>query len=105
MYQILFKSRWFAAAWAVATLVSIATFVSEGGGGEKVQNAAADFKAKSEELHKPDGGHSFTIDPDVDEHGFLTDEGVRKEQAALHKEDGEAEVSAAATPSEAAPDF
>src|SRR5215218_7518139 len=47
MYEFLFKSRWFAALWAIATLASIAAFVMEGGGSDKLQHAAKTAKAQA----------------------------------------------------------
>ena len=41
MYQLLFRSRWFALLWAGVTLASIGAFVSEGGGTDKLDDTAA----------------------------------------------------------------
>ncbi len=63
MMQFLFKSRWFAAIWVLMTLGSIATFVSEGGGNEKIQSAAAKIKAQNEAMAKQDTGQGFAEEP------------------------------------------
>ena len=96
MYGLIFKNRWFAAAWALIMLASIASFFSDGGGQEKLQSVAADFKAQSEELQKSDSGHSFVIDEEeLDGNGFTTDK-----QLMLEARDAETEEVPVATPSE-----
>jgi hypothetical protein len=64
MYQLLFRSRWIAAIWALATLVSVATYVSEGGGNDKIAQTAADIKAQRNRLDRQEAGHSFVIEAD-----------------------------------------
>jgi hypothetical protein len=44
MYQLLFRSRWFALLWAGVTLASIGAFVSEGGGTDKLDDTAQDVR-------------------------------------------------------------
>lgn len=48
MQQLLFRSRWFALIWAAFTLISIAIFVSKGGGAEKIDSASAQLRAQRE---------------------------------------------------------
>jgi hypothetical protein len=89
MGKFLFKNRWFAAIWVLATLVSVSTFVAEGGGTDKIEKAAADLKAQGERAQKPSAPHVFVIEGDadeVDENGFTRDEHLNKEARNLGEE-------------------
>ncbi len=62
MYQLLFRSRWFAAIWVVATLISIGTYVSKGGGSEKIDKAVSSIQARREAQQAPEPAHIINMD-------------------------------------------
>lgn len=48
MPKFIFRSRWIAIVWAMGVLFSIGTFFSDGGGQEKLTQAASDIRAKQQ---------------------------------------------------------
>lgn len=72
MMQLIFRNRWLALMWVAVSLISIGSYVSDGGGHEQVDRASAQLRAQQAEMQKDDGGHSFVIDADSD--GFTSDE-------------------------------
>lgn len=90
MMQLIFRNRWLTAMWAAVTLLGIGTYVSEGGGLEKINSASAEIRSQQAELQSDDGGHHFVIDPDDD--GFTAD-------SELVNEVGEEEEGATPAPS------
>ena len=46
MTQLLFRNRWLAAMWVVVSLITVASYVGEGGGHEQVDAASAQLKAQ-----------------------------------------------------------
>ena len=50
MGQLIFRNRWFALIWVSGMLVSLATFFGEGGGHEKLDQAAAQLRENKQGL-------------------------------------------------------
>ena len=52
MTQLLFRNRWLAAMWVVVSLITVASYVGEGGGHEQVDAASAQLKAQQAALEQ-----------------------------------------------------
>ncbi len=77
MMQLIFRNRWAALIWALCTMGSIATFVSKGGGSDRIEEASAKIKAQRAEMMAPRPGHTFYAESDgKPDDGFTPDEDV-----------------------------
>lgn len=77
MMQLIFRNRWAALIWALCTMGSIATFVSKGGGSDRIEEASAKIKAQRAEMLAPKPGHTFYAESDgKPDDGFTPDEDV-----------------------------
>ena len=77
MYKQMFRNRWFAIGWVVLTLVSVAGFVSEGGGLSQFGKAGDEIRAQQramDRLANPEP-HMLTIDAETAE-GATFEEGT-----------------------------
>ena len=59
MMQLLFRNRFAALAWVCMSLFSAAAFVSDGGGHEQLDRAAAQIKAERVQAAAPRPAHTF----------------------------------------------
>ena len=75
--QFIFRNRWIALIWACSVLGSIAMFVSDGGGGEKLGESVAALNGKSGAAHPkfPGTEERLREDGSIDD-GFASDDEV-----------------------------
>jgi hypothetical protein len=64
MYSYLFHNRWVAAIWGAFMLISALAFVSEGGGQQKLDEAAAKLReGRRTQVSAPPPSYSEAIEP------------------------------------------
>lgn len=96
--QFIFRNRWIAVIWAFSVLGSIAMFVSDGGGGERLGESVAAIGSKAEAAKPKLAGNQERLRED----GTLDDGFASDDEVMLTDEEREAKAARLAAASTAA---